>query len=84
MIYETGTCDYTVKWKVYTQTSENELRGRDVFWGEFPSELDARIAMANAPECFTKGEWGWRARGGYTTADIRRVVEYGDLKPNTI
>ena len=75
--YETGVCPFTVKYKVFTYTSGNELRGDEVFWNEFPSERDAAEAMANSDMKFTKTEWGWRS-GSYTTASIRRVGEYGD------
>lgn len=80
-VCETGTCTYVVKWVVHTQTSGNELRGRDEHWGDFPRELDAKIALANSPQKFTNGEWGWRAAGGYTTARITRVITHTDYKP---
>ena len=75
--YETGICGYTVKHIVYIHTSGTELPGPQEKWGEFPSKLDAEIALANAEGDFTKGKYGWRGYNGYTEAYISRVVEYG-------
>ncbi len=72
MGFETGVCGYQVKWKVFTYTSGNELRGPEVLFGEFVDEMDARQALADGG--FTNGQFGWRK--GYTDAVIQRVVEY--------
>ena len=78
--FETGTCTYTVKWKVYTQTSGTELRGPDVLYGEYASELDATYALtADEKYLFSRDRWfptTWRSKNGYTTAYITRTVEY--------
>lgn len=74
--YLNGTCKYVIVYRVTTQTSGNELPGPSVHWGDFPSEPAASIALANAPEKFTRKEFGWQGNSGYTTAHISRTVLY--------
>lgn len=75
MSFETGTCGYVIKWKAFTYTSGNELRGPEVLFGEYADEMDAKQALAD--DGFTNGEFGWRK--GYSDASIRRVVEYEEV-----
>lgn len=73
--FVTGVCKFTIKHRVTTYTSGNELRGDPVHFGDFPSDRDARQALAD--DGFTNGQFGWRK--GYTDANIREVTEYSDL-----
>ena len=75
--FETGFCQFTVKFRVTTYTSGNELPGPAVHFGDYTSYRDAQQVLADCG--FTNGEFGWRK--GYTDADIRKVIEYGDPIP---
>ena len=75
-----GSCDYKTVHVVTTYTSGNELRGHPVLFGKYPSDRDAKQALADAG--FTNGEWGWR-KGGYTDAEISSKVEYSNFRDTT-
>jgi hypothetical protein len=75
--FETGVCNYTIKFKVYSHTSGNELSGPQVLDGEFETHRDAEEWLANRNGNFTLvGPNQWRGGSGYTRAYIQRVVEY--------
>lgn len=76
--FETGTCTYTVKFRVYSRTSGTELQG--------PAETLAVVHSFDAAEEYlTKagfehvlrfGTHEWVANSGYTRGYIERFVEY--------
>lgn len=77
MAFETGTCNYTIKWNVYFHVSGTELRGPQEKMGEYETKLDAEYALVE--DGFSRKEAGsnyWRGRGGYAEGYITRVVEY--------
>ena len=77
---ERGICTYSVWYVVNTNTSGDELRGRDVFFGEYASEQSAKLALVESRRNFANGQRGWRSADGYTTANISRVVYYDDYE----
>jgi len=78
--FEVGTCNYTIIWVVIEHTSGNELSGPAKKWGvDYPSELDAKIALTNSKEAFYRKDNDshyWYANGGHTQAYITRKVVY--------
>lgn len=75
--YEEGTCSYIVVYEVFFRTSGTELPGKDEYQDKFPTERLAAEWIVNHEYEFSRTNWGsWRAKGGYTSASIRRKVKY--------
>ena len=79
-----GICFYTVTHVVETRTSGNELPGKLVFWDEFSSDAEARLALANSDDRFYLKNGNWVDYSGYTTATISVVTKHHDYMENTL